>query len=965
MISSVQTASPLATERDTDANQKIASIPALPYEKFVWGAGIECSFLPHLNINQFQWTQHDRFWREDFRRAANDLGITHLRYAFPWHEIEPQRGEFNWTSSDERIAELTKLGIEPMLDVMHFGTPLWLKQAVGDPEFPDALERFATAIVTRYGGAVKTWCPFNEPLVSALFSGDFGFWPPHSRKWRGYMPVLSRIVQGVNRGIAAIRRCAPGATVLLCDAVESFKSRDKDLQSEVRRRNLRRFLVMDLLSGKLDRHHPLFEWVTSYGMSELDLEWFRTHPQLPDVLGLDYYPHSDWQIENDGGQVRQRRADNPVGLHGVASAYYQRYGLPMMLTETSVDGKPINRDIWLTTIVDHIRRLREEGVPMLGLVWWPMIDQLDWDGALTHRIGKIHQVGLFSLTRQTDGSLTRSATPLVKQLRSLIEEGEGSVGKLDKIVYPAGVDDEQLPPLGEWTTPTFIARPLNELASIGPGTNATAARTATGAASRQGAAASARMADPAPGAAPLESRAAELPANGNGHASTNGNGKSNGHSIAAADALAAADTLGADARSSGSANLQVGTDKHLDRYGIVVFSHLRWGFVWQRPQQFLSRFAKKHHVLFVEEPFFDRPEGSEPDLQFHHAMPNVTVVCPHCAPSWATNPKLPEKLREFAGKAIDSMNDDGTFDKPLLWYYSPMDASWSLGHFANRGIVYDSMDELSQFTGAPRTLVANESRLMEAADVVFAGGHELWLKKKQRHHNAHFFGCGVEFEHFNKAQDADTSIPPDIDFMSRPILGWFGVVDERVDYALVGEMARLRPNWSFAMVGPVVKVDPNLLPHFPNLYWMGGRDYSVLPNYCKAFDVCMMAFAINAATQYINPTKALEYLATGRPVISTPVRDVVKQYTGLVEIARTAEEFIAAAERAMNNPDRQRIEAGIAKARANSWEYAVNTMEGLIREAVTKPDRPSARPIAPLAADEAQLHYAYQATQGS
>src|SRR5438270_3257327 len=207
-----------------------------------------------------------------------------------------------------------------------------------------------------------------------------------------------------------------------------------------------------------------------------------------------------------------------------------------------------------------------------------------------------------------------------------------------------------------------------------------------------------------------------------------------------------------------------------------------------------------------------------------------------------------------------------------------MDSSWSLGHFENRGIVYDSMDELSQFTGAPRSLINNEARLMEHADIVFAGGYELSLKKKKNHDNVHFFGCGVEYDHFAQAQDDSTIIPPDIDFMARPILGWFGVVDERVDYNLVGEMARMRPGWSFAMVGPVVKVDPNLLPHFPNLYFMGQRDYSVLPNYCRAFDICMMPFAINAATQYINPTKALEYFATGRPVISTPVKDVVNQY---------------------------------------------------------------------------------------
>jgi glycosyltransferase involved in cell wall biosynthesis len=165
------------------------------------------------------------------------------------------------------------------------------------------------------------------------------------------------------------------------------------------------------------------------------------------------------------------------------------------------------------------------------------------------------------------------------------------------------------------------------------------------------------------------------------------------------------------------------------------------------------------------------------------------------------------------------------------------------------------------------------------------------------------------------------------------------------------------------MVGPVVKVDPNLLPHFPNLYWLGGRDYQVLPNYCKAFDVNMMCFAINAATQYINPTKALEYLATGKPVISTPVKDVVRQYSDLVEIVKTADEFVVAAERAMNHPDRQRIQRGIERAQQNGWDSTVGNMHRLIQQAINKKDRRSSRKIEPMT--DAELIYQYQHTQGS
>jgi glycosyltransferase involved in cell wall biosynthesis len=239
-------------------------------------------------------------------------------------------------------------------------------------------------------------------------------------------------------------------------------------------------------------------------------------------------------------------------------------------------------------------------------------------------------------------------------------------------------------------------------------------------------------------------------------------------------------------------------------------------------------------------------------------------------------------------------------------------------------------------------------------------------KRKKLHDNVHIFGCGVEIEHFGKARDPETQIPADIDFMARPILGWFGVVDERVDYAMVGEMARKRPDWSFAMVGPVVKIDPNLLPHSPNLYWMGGRDYQQLPNYCAAFDICMMPFAMNASTQYINPTKGLEYMATGRPTISTPVKDVVRQWSDIISIVKNnADEFIDAAEKLLNDKTfrQEKVEKGLALASQCGWENTVKSMQQLIKDAITGPNRKSAQKIEPLTS--AELQYVFQATQGS
>lgn len=845
-------------------------------EDFLWGVGIESSTIPHLDVDQFQWTQHDRFWRDDLRLVAGELGLRHLRYALPWQALEPAPGCFDWSLADERIGLCHELGIEPILDVMHFGTPRWLGQAVGDPRFPECLERLATALVERYRSVVRTWCPFNEPLVTSLFSGDFGFWPPHGRRWRGYMPVLARVAIATSRAIGAIRSAQPEATILSCDAADAFQSRDPSLEEDVRRRNLRRFLLLDLVMGRVDAQHPLHGWIDDYGFSELDLEWLRTHPQSPDWIGLDYYPHSDWELERGPHGIVQKRASAPAGLYGVARDYHRRYGLPLLVSETSVDGKPVHREVWLAQMVRDARRLRAEHVPLVGLIWWPLFDHLDWDGALTHRIGKLHQVGLYRLVREPDGTLRRVRTALATRFAELAAAGDAAVGALDP--FRSRIAD----------APPHEQRPL-------------AARDADAQAQRE----PRSTLGEAAGARREESRS-PVPA-------------------PPAPARGARD----------------------DGYGIVVFSHLRWGFVWQRPQQLLSRFAKEHPILFVEEPLFDLAPGAPPRLELHRVMPNVTVACPHGPPSWAGSPRLCAELRAFARQALEEIDQDGAFTSPLLWYYSPMAAAWSLEGFARRGIVYDCMDELSQFSGAPSRLRHHESRLLRHADVVFTGGPELWSRKRAQHDDVHCFGCGVEYEHFAQALDPGTVIPPDIDFMGRPVIGWFGVVDERFDYALIEAMARLRPTWSFAMVGPIVKVDPNLLPHAPNLFWLGARDYSVLPNYCRAFDVCFMCFARNAATEFINPTKALEYLATGRPTIATPVKDVVRQYADLIDIDDTPEGLVAAVERALAAPDEERIRRGLERARSASWEATVARMQELIERAIAREERRSAAPVEP------------------
>jgi glycosyltransferase involved in cell wall biosynthesis len=245
------------------------------------------------------------------------------------------------------------------------------------------------------------------------------------------------------------------------------------------------------------------------------------------------------------------------------------------------------------------------------------------------------------------------------------------------------------------------------------------------------------------------------------------------------------------------------------------------------------------------------------------------------------------------------------------------------------------MDELSQFKGAPAELVRRERELLNAANVVFAGGPKMAKSKARFNANCHSYGCGVDIKHFGKARRAATKIPQDVAQLSGPVLGYIGVVDERVDYDLLAKLADHNPDWSLAIVGPHAKVDPAEFPQRDNLHFLGGRDYSQLPAYAKAFDVCMMPFAKNEATEYINPTKALEYMATGTPIVSTDVEDVVLQFSDVVEIATTHDEFIEGCERAVAQPSLRRINAGLKMAKNNSWESIVEQLEKHVQDVLS------------------------------
>jgi len=370
-------------------------------------------------------------------------------------------------------------------------------------------------------------------------------------------------------------------------------------------------------------------------------------------------------------------------------------------------------------------------------------------------------------------------------------------------------------------------------------------------------------------------------------------------------------------------------------YPLIVHCHLCWDWVWQRPQQFMSRFSQKHPVLFVETMAPDENLVTPlVQLRRFEKWPNLTLLRLQF-PSWRWNDGewIDRERRRRVKEALRGPLR-GQFNNAVQWFYDPMAVTAFAGRMGEIAIVYDCMDELSKFKGAPPEIRKREGELLAVADVVFTGGRRMWESKSRHNSNCHFYGCGVDVPHFSKARSPQTVVPEDIASLPKPVFGYFGVVDERIDYALLEKLAKANPNGSIVMVGPMTKIDPASLPRPKNLHWMGGRDYTQLPAYCKGFDVCMMPFALNEATEYINPTKALEYMAAGRGIVSSAIYDVVKNFGSVVKVANSHNEFIAQCRAAAERADGEAIQRGLEMASANSWESIVEKMEGHIVEAL-------------------------------
>jgi len=354
---------------------------------------------------------------------------------------------------------------------------------------------------------------------------------------------------------------------------------------------------------------------------------------------------------------------------------------------------------------------------------------------------------------------------------------------------------------------------------------------------------------------------------------------------------------------------------------LLCFSHLSWNFVYQRPQHLLTRFAKQYQVFYFEEPKLGDSDRYTVNMQDGVYIVELIISGYDDFTNRRVQNLILHVLREY---------DVAEY---ISWYYTPMALQFT-DELRPQKVIYDSMDELSAFRFAPPQLLQLEEDLFKKADVVFTGGNSLYQAKKNRHHNIHAMPSSIDKQHFGQARNSPED-PEDQSSIGYPRMGFFGVVDERFDIELLRNVSQERPDWQFVIIGPVVKISHDDLPRAENIHYLGPKNYSDLPSYIAHWDIALILFALNESTEFISPTKTPEYLAAGKPVISTAIKDVVQPYgnAGLVQIFDDADTFISAAENIMTDPDREHWQRLVDDfLEDESWDHTFDRMNSLINK---------------------------------
>lgn len=409
-------------------------------DAFFWATGIEDSFVmapwPQngRTMDKYELTQHYARWEEDLRLMA-DLGVRTARYGVPWPNINPAPNQWDWKWSERALERLLELGIDPIVDLVHYGVPAWMEGAWLHPDFAKHMAEYSSRLAERFRGRIHCWTPLNEPRITAWNCGKLGWWPPYLKGWRGFVTITLALCRGIVQAAEALRAIDPENVMMHVDATNRWLPPlplDDDLLALTQFRRDIMFLALDLVSGRVNEEHPLWLWLLKQGASTEELGWFQEHNTELDVIGINLYPMLS-QKQFVRGASERVRIRFPYGtadmVEEIGEAYWQRYRRPLFIAETAGRGRVARRVAWLHESVEGVRRLRERGIPLVGYTWWPMFDLVSW----AYRQGNaplsnyIVPMGLWELDRKT---LDRLLTPLVAAYRTLAQNGFQGVGLL-------------------------------------------------------------------------------------------------------------------------------------------------------------------------------------------------------------------------------------------------------------------------------------------------------------------------------------------------------------------------------------------------------------------------------------------------------------------------------------------------------------------------------------------------------
>ncbi len=389
---------------------------------FGWATGIENTFVPHVRpgrraLDEYQLIQHYQFWKQDLDLAA-DLGIQALRWGIPWYKVQPKADVWDWRWTDEVIDYLVNVkGIVPILDLIHYGTPLWLDNSFINSQYPYRVAEYARAVAQRYGSLVRHYTPLNEPMINADLCGRRGDWPPYLVGEDGFVKVALALAKGMVLTTQALKAEQPDAITVQVEALWHIWSKVEALAPLVEEANATQYLCFDLATGRVDENYVLAAYLQAHGVTPRELDWFRAQAVAFDFLGVNFYPWSyvEWGQRANGLPRHILRSTHGSKLGEVIERAYTRYQMPLIVTETSAKRDVAGRVRWMDQTLDSIRGLRAQGVPVVGYTWFPFLTMVDW----TYRRGRkpltsfLVHLGLYDGTFDAEGILQRHKTPLV------------------------------------------------------------------------------------------------------------------------------------------------------------------------------------------------------------------------------------------------------------------------------------------------------------------------------------------------------------------------------------------------------------------------------------------------------------------------------------------------------------------------------------------------------------------------